>query len=288
MTPAGTSLPTGAHVVNNGSLVVNDTVNAGSISGSGTTTVDSGMSLTTTSLNQAGGLVNNGTVTVNSGGGTVGPISGAGTLTVNGALKLATSSGLSQMGSLSISGAGTFDIDNNHVIINYGAGPDPIASIAALLATGFAAGSWSGTGGIISTAAQSNSNYGVGYADSADTGNPAALASGTLEFAYTLLGDADLNGTVNGIDFGILAANFNKGVSNWDQGDFFYHGIANGVDFGALATNFNKGASGAADQWAAVVSFAAANGLMADVPEPAMAGMLALGVMGVLAKRRRS
>ena len=44
----------------------------------------------------------------------------------------------------------------------------------------------------------------------------------------------------------------------------------NGVDFGDLASNFNKGASGASD-FAALESFAAANGLMADIPEPAPA-----------------
>ena len=38
--------------------------------------------------------------------------------------------------SLSITGSGTFDIGNNHIIINYGSGPDPIASIAAWIADG--------------------------------------------------------------------------------------------------------------------------------------------------------
>ena len=60
---------------------------------------------------------------------------------------------------------------------------------------------------------------------------------------YTLLGDADLNGIVNGIDFGILSANFNKGVTAWDQGDFNYDGIVNGIDFGELSANFNRGAN---------------------------------------------
>jgi hypothetical protein len=192
---------------------------------------------------------------------------------------------------VTISGSGTLDVANNHVIINYGTGPDPIVSIAAYLASGYAGGAWNGTG-IISTTAQTNSSYGLGYADSADPGNPANLPSGTIEIAYTLLGDADLNGIVNGIDFGILAANFNKAVTSWDQGDFNYDNIVNGIDFGELAANFNKGASGAqvggpALGDPALVAFAQANGLMADVPEPASAGLVAIGVTSLFARRRR-
>ena len=58
--------------------------------------------------------------------------------------------------SLSITGNGTLDIGNNHIIINYGSGADPIASIAAWIAGGIRAAehTWTGTG-IMSTDAQS-------------------------------------------------------------------------------------------------------------------------------------
>jgi autotransporter-associated beta strand protein len=203
-----------------------------------------------------------------------------------GSLQLAASTGLSTITSLAISGNGTFDISNNHVVINYGAGPDPIASIASLLSTGFNGGTWDGAGGIVSSAIASNPGYGVGYADSADAGNPAGLASGTIEVAFTLLGDANLDKAVNGVDFGILAANFNKGITGWDNGDFNYDNAVNGVDFGSLAANFNKGAASASDL-AALEAFAAANGLLADVPEPASLGLLVVGAAGIMARRRR-
>ena len=124
-------------------------------------------------------------------------------------------------------------------------------------------------------------------------GNPAGLSAGTIEIKYTLLGDVDLNGIVNGIDFGILAANFNKGVSRWDQGDFNYDHIVNSIDFGDLAANFNEEPSGAAVGDSAlsdpaIVAFAQANGLMADVPEPACSAFTALAVIGALTRRRRT
>ena len=118
---------------------------------------------------QGGGLINNGTVQID-GSGTVGPISGAGTLTVGSGssantLQLATGSGASSQTALIIASGSTLDITNNHLFINYGGGPDPIASIAALIVTGYAGGTWTGAG-ITSSAARVNSaSYGIGYAD---------------------------------------------------------------------------------------------------------------------------
>ena len=82
-------------------------------------------------------------------------------------------------------------------------------------------------------------------------------------------------------------------VSCWDQGDFNYDGIINGIDFGELAANFNKGAGGAQVGLSALsdpafVAFAEASGLMADVPEPASAGMIVMTGLGILLRRRQS
>ena len=69
-------------------------------------------------------------------------------------------------------------------------------------------------------------------------------AAGTIEIMYTLLGDANLDGKVNGTDFSLMAANFNQAVTNgWDEGDFNYNGAVNGTDFVLLADNFNAFAS---------------------------------------------
>jgi beta-glucanase (GH16 family) len=147
---------------------------------------------------------------------------------------------------LQLVGTGTLDANNCALFINYGGAADPITTIAGYLNSGYNGGLWNGTG-IFSTAAAANSpTYALGYADSADPGNPAGLGAHTIKIMYTLVGDADLNGVVNGIDFGILSSNLNKSASSWDQGDFNYDGIVNGIDFTAMSSNFNQGAVGTA------------------------------------------
>jgi hypothetical protein len=234
-----------------------------------------------------------GTYTETAGLATFAQITGTGQMNISGGTAtLGGGNGTNQVNSLSISGTGVLDITQTSLMINYGGGPDPIASIAGYIASGCNAGAWNGPGIVSSAAAANSLSYGVGYADSADQGNPANLPAGTIEVKYTLLGDADLNGIVNAVDFGILAANFNKGVTGWDRGDFNYDNVVSAIDFGELAANFNKGASGASIgpgplSDPAIVAFAEANGLMADVPEPSS---LATGtglLLGLIARRKR-
>jgi hypothetical protein len=197
------------------------------------------------------------------------------------------------------------DIANHQLFIDYNSGSDPIATIQSYLKSGFNGGNWNGPGIISSTVAAANANpnnpqYGIGFSDGADTINGhsivSGLSSGEIEIKYTLLGDANLDGTVNGADFSILAANFGQGYTNWDQGNFLFTPAINGADFSALAHNFGQGDSGAAGtvssaDIAALDAFATANGLslptFAVVPEPAATGLFVLAGMGWMARRRR-
>ncbi|MGA2443219.1 MAG: PEP-CTERM sorting domain-containing protein, partial [Tepidisphaeraceae bacterium] len=231
---------------------------------------------------------------------TIGTALSVGSMSISGGtLKLATGvSGGSgpaitsaiDLTSLSITGTGVLDVNNNHVIITYGA-TDPFSTIAGYIKSGYNSGGWNGPG-IISTAALTPTNglaYGVGYADGAD-GLVSGLSSGQIEVAYTLLGDANLDGLVNAADFTILAANFNQPVTAWDQGDFNYDGLVNAADFTDLAANFNQSDSSAASAGdvAALDAFAAANGIsLANVPEPGSIALLGLGSLGLLRHRRR-
>jgi len=209
-----------------------------------------------------------------------------------GTLQLGAGTGLAQMTSLSITGNGVLDVNNNRFILTY-TSSDPITTIAGYIKSGYNSGAWNGPG-IISSAAQTKTNgllYGVGYADGAD-GVVSGLSSGQIEVMYTLLGDANLDGLVNGSDFNIIAANFNQNITGWDQGDFNYDGMVSSQDLMLLLANFNQGDSGAASpaDVAASDAFAAANGLSlptSSLPEPVSAGTIVMAGLGILRRQRR-
>jgi len=264
---------------------------SGSIAGTGSLTKmgTSTVTLSTVNTYSGGTTVSNGKLVI----GVHGALPDHSLTITGGAVQLALGTGLAQVTSLSISGTGVLDITNNHMILAYAPGTRTTvdAAIRGYLITGRNGGAWNGTAGIISSAVVPSSGYALGYADGAD-GAVVGLSSGQIEIKYTLLGDADLDGSVTGVDFTILASNLNKSGRVWDQGDFDYDGSVTGVDFTDLVTNLGESATGAdvvlpAADYAAIDAFAAANGLMADVPEPASAALLVIAGMGVLARRRR-
>ena len=172
-----------------------------------------------------------------------GTINGSLTIGTDATLTMAADSGLISASSLQINSGGSVNLGNNELVLNFGGGSDPKSQILQYLKSGYDGGKWDGSGINSSLAAISGGAYAVGFADGAD-GVVAGLANGQIELKYTLNGDANLDGAVNGTDFAILASNFNKGVTGgWDQGDFDYSGSVNGTDFAELAANFNKGAT---------------------------------------------
>jgi PEP-CTERM motif len=115
--------------------------------------------------------------------------------------------------------------------------------------------------------------------------------------AYTLEGDANLDGEVDFTDLALFAPNFGQSTTlGWEAGDFYYDGEVDASDFSAFAPNF--GLTGAATinglpaaDYAALDAFAAANGLTTNpvsVPEPGTIGLIVLGIAGLSSRRRRN
>ena len=57
---------------------------------------------------------------------------------------------------------------------------------------------------------------------------------------FVLTADANHDGTVDTIDFNILAANFSQAGASRSVGDFDYNGTVDTIDFNLLAANFSK------------------------------------------------
>jgi hypothetical protein len=129
----------------------------------------------------------------------------------------------------------------------------------------------------------------VGYAEAvqvyptlpATLGNE-PLDATTLLAKLTAAGDTDLDGVVDAIDLGNLAAHWSSSDAFWFDGDFTYDGNVDVADLKLLAINFTAAAEGASLE-TLLISF----GLPVDaVPEPAIFAPLVFGA--VLLRRRRS
>lgn len=119
------------------------------------------------------------------------------------------------------------------------------------VAVGYNAGAWNGLGFNSSTAAASALGDALGVARASDLfgGGGGVIAGINLMpndviIRYTLYGDADLNGTVNLLDFNRVAANFGAAGTGWSRGNFNFDNTTNLLDFNLLAGNFGQSAAG--------------------------------------------
>lgn len=144
---------------------------------------------------------------------------------------------------------GQFDLNDNAMAVDY-TGASVISDISRYIKSGYANGSWNGTG-LSSTAAAASpasARTGLGFVEASDifTTFPAnfignSVDNTTVLIRHTLSGDANLDRKVNALDFNALASNFGTGIGHvWTQGDFNYDGTTNTQDFTALATNFGQ------------------------------------------------
>jgi autotransporter-associated beta strand protein len=284
------------------SIVVNNTAGNYAISGSGTiagagSLTKSGtgtLTLSTANTYTGGTNVTAGRLVIEPTSSTTSALpAGALAISGNGIVQLAdnvtagTALGTSNvtLTSLSLSGNGTLDIGNNRIIIDYSSpATDPIASIAAWVKNGYYGlpGPAIMSSDIAADNAVSGYSYGIGYADGAD-GVVAGLPSGEIEIMFTLLGDANLDGTVNAEDFTAFSHNLGQSGMMWDDGDFNYDGTVNAADYTPFSHDLGQSAVLAAQAGALEL----ANGEVSNVPEPASAAMTTMAGLAILSRRRR-
>lgn len=125
--------------------------------------------------------------------------------------------------SVSLEPQATIDLGDNAMIVDW-TSTSPISTIAACIQSAYAGGNWSGAG-ITSSSAEFAKNaihktaLGFGEA-SAILGPTGGMFRGqnvdatTALIAYTYYGDANLDGTVNALDFNALATNYGKNAGS--------------------------------------------------------------------------
>jgi fibronectin-binding autotransporter adhesin len=96
---------------------------------------------------------------------------------------------------------------------------------------------------------------------------------------YTYGGDANLDGTLNILDYVRIDQGLAAGLKGWSNGDFNYDGVINIIDYASIIDS-NLATQGA--------PFPTASGLsIVAVPEPTAGVLLILPALGMLARRRR-
>ncbi len=258
-----------------------------SVSGSGATTVNSG-SLTAYQIRQ-NSLTISGTSKV-----VLSP-SGSGSNSTPAAPNNINFS--SNVAALSIGGTtgawtGTLDIGNNGLVIQYGAGADPVAMITNMIHSGYANGNWTGTG-ITSSLARAAVLLGsptpalnIGLIDFVPNGpgfgsslsfegqtitTSAVLVRLTYMDDLVLSGDmAQANATSDALFF---AANYGSGTT-WHVGDITHDGVIDTNDALLFAANYVVGLPSLDGTTG---NAALSGGNPTAVPEPSSLVLLAIG-----------
>jgi hypothetical protein len=122
---------------------------------------------------------------------------------------------------------------------------------------------------------------GLGPTDTDLFGGQTYTGASTLAM-YTYAGDANLDGQIDGGDYGIIDNNVQiPGADSYYNGDFNYDGVIDGGDYGIIDNNIQ--AQGAPFPVSGSVGL---SGVTA-VPEPASIALVGVGVLGCMRRMRR-
>ncbi len=207
----------------------------------------------------------------------------SGALTVNGGVLEVTlgggSTGVVSSSGLSISG-GKIELHDNDLVNNYGAGPSNYTDVVNAVKSGLVLLGGTGTTGIGSAEVDAQTVAGtmLGVVDNGDpliAGAITALSGFTIPsptssvlVKYTWFGDSNLDGVVDGSDYALIDTGFTAGgaLGGWVFGDYDYSGTIDGSDYALIDTGFISQTG--------------------TLPEPASIGLLGLGAIGLLRRRK--
>ncbi|MCX5772104.1 MAG: PEP-CTERM sorting domain-containing protein, partial [Candidatus Hydrogenedentes bacterium] len=186
------------------------------------------------------------------------------------------------------------DLNDNHLVVNYAGGADPVDTVRGYLVAGYdgSTGLWTGQGIASSAAGVIQPATTLGYLDDPVTK--------TVAVKYTWLGDSNLDGVVDvDNDFSAFLDGLNGVGSGWNYGDYNYDGVVDvDNDFSMFldGLNMQQGTLG----WGGVTALAdgidpsalpaeqGAAGGSGFVPEPSTLVLMALGCAAMATRRRQA
>jgi autotransporter-associated beta strand protein len=256
-------------------------------SGSGTTTLSGSNSYT------GGTNVSAGTLVVTSSNGL--PVGGALTIgsgaTVQAAAHTGGPSNVSVLQVSTLSNSGTLNLTNNSLAIASGS---TVASVTTQVAAAYNGGLWNGTsssGGVItSTTAASDSTYltAIGVATGLTSFDGVSVPSTDILVKYTYYGDTNLDGAIDGSDYTNIDNGFLNNMTGWQNGDFNYDNVVDGSDYTLIDNAYNtQGTSLGTNPATLIASNTAQIAGSSAVPEPTTLGLLGIGAVGLIGRRRR-
>jgi len=158
------------------------------------------------------------------------------------------------VGGLTVASTGKLDLTGNDLVVKGGSLP----ALTADLTAGYDVGGtpWSGLAGITSSMAERDPTHLSALGILANVANGQAIyptfdgqpmGSADVLVKYTLVGDANLDGTVGIADYTRIDAGFiSKGaLTGWANGDFNYDGSIDGSDYTLIDNAFNAESTGA-------------------------------------------
>jgi hypothetical protein len=196
---------------------------------------------------------------------------------------------------IDITGTGRVDLSNHNLIVRDGDigtfDGSGYTGISGLVQRGSNFNGWDGPGLVTSqpAAASGLTTLAVTVADETNyaggTFAGVSIGVGDIIVMYTYAGDGNLDGVIDGGDYGIIDNLVQvPGASGYANGDFNYDGVVDGGDYGVIDNNIQ--AQGAPFPVSAPAAVAATAAITA-VPEPAGLALIA-GLAAIFVRCRTS
>jgi regulation of enolase protein 1 (concanavalin A-like superfamily) len=148
------------------------------------------------------------------------------------------------LGRISLNSTSSLDLTGNDMVVQGGS----LSTINTAIGTAYANGNWTGPGITSSTAAGNTTHLtalGAIQNTAAQTfdGQPGTTADVLVK--YTYIGDANLDGVVDGSDYSLIDNGYASAVplTGWANGDFNYDTTVDGSDYALIDNAFNNQAA---------------------------------------------